>query len=204
MSARRDCLAECNDQGVALEDFKNTFCVRCYQPECTRSLFGQMKFEQRVLSWEERLFKAPPKMDKKDPRYLPLAQADFRTISVDKPTQVSVPQWLDPNDIPATPVEEPIEEAPATEPTPLVIPEDNGKVEEVEVQNTTPPVAPVEPSGVKVVPKHLLLMNTPPQPQMLPGASVQKPAVDPWAGPAPQTDEKASVVKRGAKIKMGG
>jgi len=196
MSNRKDFLAECNEHGVPVPDFQAAFCSRCMQPECTRSQHGKSKFDRRTLTWEDRLFLGVPKLSESDPRYLPILNADFRTIS-EGPTKVSIhnPSWNDPRDIPKNSAEI------AKVPLGTVSIESQPPLEE----NPEKSLAPTLPSVVKDLPKHLLLLNAPAQPSMLPGA-LQQPQPDPWAGPVPKGEPlpSAPIVKKGAKIKFGG
>lgn len=201
MSNRRDYLSECNDQKVPVEDFQRAFCSRCMQPECGRSQHGTTKFDQRTLTWEERLFLNVPTMTKDDPRYLPIVGQDFRTVDTGR-TSVAFPNappvWNDPRDIPQNPPPPPVTKA---EPVPTM-PEPEARPS----METETPLAPPPPAGVRNLPRHLLLMNTPPQPTMLPGAPEQQAPADPWAGPVPKEDAPppAPIVKKGARIKFGG
>lgn len=196
MSNRRDYLAECNDQGVSVQDFQAAFCTRCSQPECTRSQYGKSKFDQRTMTWEDRLFLSVPQMSKDDPRYLPIVGQDFRTIDTGRTTVAfpnAPPQWNDPRDLPKNPPPPPVTEA-SPEP---IMPETSG--------GAKAPGAPPHPVGVRNLPRHLLLMNTPSQPAMLPGAPELQAPADSWAGPVPKEEPPppAPVVKKGARIKFG-
>lgn len=95
---KRDFLSECNDQGVALQDFDLAFCQRCHQPECSRSQFGKSLFEQRVSTWEERLFTNPSKLSDTDPRLIQIRAKSFVDVPVSKSITVAG-GWLDPNDL---------------------------------------------------------------------------------------------------------
>lgn len=206
---RRDCLRECNNQGVPLEDFRLAFCVRCLQPECTRSTYGSSKFDQRTQTWVERLFTQVPRMDPTDPRFQEISGQGFSTIDLaanQDPGGGSA--WLDPRDlkpektsivvpagfIPPPPEEPVIQEAPAS-----------GPPVEVEV----PKVQPASTGKVgSNLPREVLLMNTVGhEGAYLPGAP-SKPAVepvkrDPWAAPEPVGPNEV-IVKRGATVRFGG
>jgi hypothetical protein len=73
----QDYLKECNDQGVPPDDFALQFCRRCRQPECSRSQVGESRFEQRVSTWEDRLFLQVPTMSPEDPRYPRISAQKF-------------------------------------------------------------------------------------------------------------------------------
>lgn len=188
MPERRDFLAVCNDQGVPLEDFQATFCVRCVQPQCSRSRAGGL-FETRVATWEERLFRAPPRMPKDDPLYGRIAAQRFIEIERGTVPEVKGPsEWLDPRAV----AEEPV---PAVGPRP--------------VKGPPPAVASVPSEPAAPRPVMTAPLNTPfAQGAMLEGAPPEAPRpVDAWA-PAVDTIETtpdlpaAPIVKAGAKIKF--
>src|SRR5690606_19815310 len=106
---RRDYLPVCNDKGVPLPEFQATFCVRCVQPECSRSRAGGL-FESRVASWEDRLFKNPPRMSKSDPLHAAIAAKRFIEIDVGRVPEVGGrSDWIDPRSLeePKTPTRRP-------------------------------------------------------------------------------------------------
>jgi hypothetical protein len=175
LSNQVDHLALCNEHNIPVPDFQATFCIRCLQKECSRSQYGKTQFETRVTTWEERLFKAPLRMDPKDDRYPIISGQKFLPIEAsDKGAPVD---WLDPKDIPVTKA--------------YSIP---SLVE----------VSPVVPEAPKVEsPKTTGLVNTPYRPrQMLEGFTKAPPVsvYDPWKAKAPI---QGTVVKPGAKIKLG-
>jgi len=190
MPDRRDFLSVCNDQGIPLTDFQTTFCVRCVQPECSRSRAGGL-FETRVATWQERLL-SPPRMAKDDPLYVALAAKRFIEIDTGPIPEVRGPaEWLDPRAIPdqlPAPVERPRPAKPPPNPP---------------AQPSAPGEAPR--AGVSRAP-----LNTPfVQGRMLDGAPAAAPKPDRWAvDPAtPATPSEAAgapIVKVGAKIKFGG
>lgn len=215
MAEKRDWLSTCNDQNVPVNDFKLAFCDRCSQPECTRSMFGTTKFDKRVGSWEARLFSDVPRMDKKDPRYLPIAGSNFKMYDLERvPSNFqakSQADWLDPRDLPELPAEE-TEAFVAESTTQTPEPELPSEPEPDIIQEVSRPLSekfPTSkpPAGVRNLPHSLLLMNTPTQSKVLSGAPAPLPKADPWAGPVPTeggTLPAAQVVKKGAKIKFGG
>lgn len=205
MTNKRDYLGECNDQGVPLEDFRLAFCVRCFQAECSRSKFGTTKFEQRVQTWEERLFHAP-QLPKTDPRWQQISAKKFLVLS--SGPAPAVREWIDPQtlDVPAPPAQIQPAPLPVVKPPPVAAkppePPPPVKVE------PPPPVIQKEepaPEPKPVQPKQNLFVNTPYAGPVMIGNSPSPPGVpekDPWAGPAPlKSGEK--VVTRGAKIKLG-
>lgn len=201
MADRKDYLSECNDHNVPVRDFQASFCARCFQPECSRSLHGKMKFDQRVATWEDRLFDQVPRMKENDPRYLPIAGAEFRTLGVPSVTSVAITggsEWHDPRNLPSPSEALTVPEEKKPTASSLVFDKIEPKSDELE---STP-----SPIGVRKLPRHLLLMNAPAQPLMLPGSLEPKPPVDRWAGPVPTEDVLPSepIVKKGARIKFGG
>lgn len=210
---KRDYLRVCNEQGVALEDFKLQFCDRCLQPECTRSQAGESKFEARVSNWQERLFTDVPRLDQNDPRFGSIRAKKFLEIDAGPVPEIrasSASSWVDPRDLdsgsqdldesPKNPQAsgEPVPSAPSTtqEPPPKTLAE----------EPTPPPPAPAQQQQQA----QANLMNTPfQQGQMLGGRP--RPAVpeakDPWAAPVPKRATETGdvkVVEPGARIKLGG
>ena len=179
MPERRDYLAVCNDQGVALNEFQQTVCVRCVQPECSRSRAGGL-FETRVSTWQERLFENPARMTGDDPRYASIAAKHFMEVDVVRSSARG--EWLD-----TQAVMEPVAAA-----KPRRARETAGKGPE-----------PAESAPARGVDS----LNTPfQQGTMLEGpapAPAPKPA-DPWAAP-PRTataPTPVNLVKPGARIKF--
>jgi len=87
MTQRRDFLKECHTQVISqvkeplpLTEFGSAYCVRCFQPECSRSTHGVTKFDQRVATWKERLFLEVPRMDSSDPLYKSISSKDFQPV----------------------------------------------------------------------------------------------------------------------------
>jgi hypothetical protein len=193
-----DCLKECNDQGVPLEDFRLAFCARCYQEECTRSQQGKSLFEARVSTWEDRLFNNVPRMDPNDPRYAILNAKRFLTIDVGRTPELQ--SWIDPLEV--------------KEPEPvLVVPaEPKPELKALEPEVNAPDLAPVvisEKIASPKIPNQVqTLMNTAvPSGQMI-GKKQQNASApvyrDPWASSSttPSADT-TKVVPRGAKIRLG-
>lgn len=205
MAEKRDELKVCNDQGVPLEDFKLAFCDRCLNQDCTRSIAGQSRFEQRVNTWYERLIEAPTKLDEADPRFNQIRAKRFIDVDPGPVPEIGRSAWVDPRDLteptpvldePAPPPQvtpEPVETAAASEPEPQQEPE-------------VPPQAP-PPQRLPAS-----FMNTPtPRPQMLAGEKkgATKPAqpvfVDPWEPQKPKpVEEGVQVVQPGARFRFGG
>lgn len=192
MPERRDYLSVCNDQGVPVPDFQATFCVRCVQPECSRSRAGGL-FETRVATWEERLFKSPPVMAKDDPLYGVLAAKRFVEVDKGRVPEVRGPsEWRDPralSDDPGEPVAAP---RPAPPPKPSM-------------GSPAAPPQPERPPSAARVP-----LNTPfAQGMMLDGSAPSAPKADRWevavpAAPTAPELRSAPIVKAGARIKFTG
>lgn len=214
MADRRDELKACNDQGIPLEDFKLAFCDRCLNPECTRSVAGQSRFEQRVSTWYERLFKAPDRLNEADPRFTQIRAKRF--IDVDPgpiPEVGRSSAWIDPRDlVAAAPEPQPEPEVEAVEldealSPPQVTPQpvETTPAPEPEQEPEVPPQpSPGRPPAG--------FMNTPtPRPQTLDGSkkAPTKPAqpvfVDPWEPQTPKpVEEGVQVVQPGARFRFGG
>jgi hypothetical protein len=188
----RDLLPECNDAGLDLVSFQADWCARCLNLECNRSLGGKSKFEARVSTWEERLFKNPPRMSPDDPRFEKIAAQKFITIDVGRTPGVSS-AWVDPTDLvePAAQAPEPV----ATKP-PVAT---SVEAPAATVQKDTGTPASASP------PIRLALGNAPDQSGKIlpshPSASISK--RDPWASPLP-SDTNETIVTPGASVKLRG
>jgi len=191
---RRDQLAECNTEREAIPVFQEAWCRRCINPECTRSLYGQSRFDLRVNSWEERLFRNPPRMDASDPRFQQIAGKRFLSLDVGPAPEVR--SWVDPSQVQA--------------PTPNLVadPTPVSPVREVSAPNPPPKPEPAlvvtEPKPIPAnSPKEILLMNTPNQGgRMLPGAPTlpNPPGPDAWSAPKPAEN----VIPVGGRVKLKG
>jgi hypothetical protein len=192
--------------GTPIDVLTREWCARCLNPECSRSAMGQSKFETRVLNWEEKLFKNPPKLAPDDPRFAQIVAHKFITIDVGRTPEIRS-EWIDPRDLkePEPPfvhsaqariivppsVPPPPESAPAAPPTP-------------EARPLSPPSDSGSPrSGPTLA---LVGANAPDQGgRMLRGSPTgpnNKGDADPWAPPEPP-DPADKVVQPGATIKMG-
>jgi hypothetical protein len=192
MAERRDYLPVCNDNGVPLPDFQAMFCVRCVQPECSRSRSGGL-FETRVASWEDRLFKDPPRMEKSDPLYAALTAKRFIEIDVGRVPEVGGrSDWVDPRalDEPKTPTRKP-RKAKSTKAAELP--------KELETPKEPPP-ARVERSSAARAPRNTEFR----QGTLLGEPGKTATPVDPWAAPPPAAPSTPPVplVQVGAKIRF--
>lgn len=189
---RRDLLAECNTERIALPEFQEGWCRRCINPECGRSLFGQSRFDLRVNTWQDRLFKNPPRMDASDPRFKAIAGQRFLSVDTSAPPEVR--GWVDPLEAPQPIV------APVVIPPPVVVQEPIAVPESV-VDQGSPEPTPQEPTPPTPAPD-FLSMNAPSQGgRMLSGVRTPMPVPrDPWE--APNTPE--NMVPVGGRVKMRG
>jgi hypothetical protein len=209
--AKLDFLKECNTHGVPLEDFKQQFCDRCFQPECTRSQHGGSKFERRVTTWEDRLFKNPPKMDRGDPRYQQISAKKFLTIQTPIQVRGQKAAWMDPRElveklpIPEVRIKTPVI-PPILKPEPIPEPVAQKEIAQVVQKPPEPKTEPKQAPGVAGS-----LMNTPSVgAQMLQGHKKEEPPAkkDPWiVNPgvtgSGQSGDVGKVVQPGAKIRFG-
>lgn len=193
MPNQLDCMGECNEHRIPLQEFEQTFCIRCIQPECARSLYGKQRFDKRVATWHERLFSQVPQMDVQDPRFQLIHQQGFLDIDVGPTPEVrSNPDWSTPNQEPvpqatSTLAETPTEEEGVSSPV----------VEEAKEVSKVP----------LTLPKHLLTMNTPNKEGYRlnqPDTKGPEPKADCWEAPTSETVSKTTVVRPGAKVRLGG
>jgi len=200
MSTRRDFLKECHSQvagkvkePLTFELFSESFCTRCLQPECTRSSHGKTKFDQRVTSWEDRLFLKVPRMDPGDPRFESIAGQEFSPVQ----ESLIVHGWGTEGE-PEPPmafIPEPVQKA-VTEESPAII--------------EPLPVYPQPDESTTSISRDTLLMNTPVViEQYLPGAQKQsvpvrstKKNVGSWGAPE-QSAPSEVIVTAGATVRFG-
>lgn len=199
---RRDQLLECNTAKESLRDFQETWCKRCVNPECTRSMFGQSRFDVRVNTWEDRLFKNPPRMDSSDPLYNLIAGKKFLTIETGRAPEIR--GWVDPSE----PVEEPVRvEVPPVKTVPTVVtptvvtPTVVAAPEKApsSVRQATVEPAPTRPPdrGTESFPINTQFQGG----RMLNGVRGQQaPPRDPWAAPTPAEN----IVPVGGRVKFKG
>ena len=191
-ASRRDLLGECNIGQFPLDVFQSQCCSGCFNPECSRSLFGQSRFDLRVGQWEKALFTDVSRMSPDDPRYNSLAGKKFLTIDTGRTPEIRS-DWVDPRDvsretppIQASPV--PIQVSPPVESAPQV-----------------PEPLPIPAQQSTGVPTQLLLANTPASSGIMlasaPAKPLATPSRDPWATPEAPKDP---VVPVGGRVKLGG
>lgn len=177
---KRDYLKECNEHKVPVEDFRQQFCNRCFQPECTRSQHGKSLFEARTSDWEERLFLNVIRMDPSDPRFKTLSAKNFQSVDVGRVPEVGRSEWRDPLEFDKSQeVGQEIVSVPEPKP--------EQKTEEPPRSETPLPLNTPVKSGQ-------MIGGRPPQPS--------SPVSDPWAA-KPAAAAGDNVVKPGAKIKLG-
>lgn len=189
--AKSDLLAECNNLKAPLQDFAEAFCSRCLQGDCTRSQSGKSRFEQRVSTWEERLFTNVVRMNQKDERFSRISAQNFVSLRTSSSGDAS--SWVDPRSlesskafsIPSQELLQPAIEAPVPESAP----------------NPRSLESPVESPA-------LGLVNTPNRSGQMIGGDTQKPSSlvsDPWQSIKPTQPLRPGevIVKPGAKIKLG-
>jgi len=204
MKKRLDLYGECNLKQAPVDVFTAECCMRCINPECTRSQFGTSHFDARSQNWFERLFLDVPRMDPGDPRFNDIRAQKF--LLIQPAIAVNTSAWVDPRSLEAPKVEAPIIAAP-TPATPVIEPPASPPVvveviqPEVSSEPITPPV--VERGDRRVDPT----INTPPKSGQMIGSKSSsagqgwvQPTIPP---PGPQMDN-AKVVRTGAKIKLGG
>lgn len=201
--AKNDYLAVCNNHGVPLADFAESFCKRCLNPECSRS--SQGSFAQRVSNWQERLFLHPSKMDPADPRYSVIAAQKFMTLD---PEMLSQPgggsAWIDPRDLESRVVMVPVSRPQQAPPVPPI------KAEAPEPPVAVNAQAPLEkPQDVPktiplVAPPRQAPLQTPfQQGRMLESTSktsAPKPK-DSWDAPQ-KSEDGAKIVSPGTKVRF--
>lgn len=212
--SKEDYLSYCNNQGVAVEDFKAAFCSRCFNPTCSRSLAGQSLFEGRIHTWHDRLFENPQSLPKEDPRYALISAVNFLEVPVGPIPIVgqSAPTsaWMDPRDLGA------VHESPKPEPQKVAGPRAQASEPEetmgLELIPSKPPEAPQKSAEQQVqpavnVPRQAPLQTPFQQGVMIGNAPVPQasPPKDPWAASPSQEEATApvKVIQPGGKIRFG-
>jgi len=214
-----DFLSECNQQGMAPEEFQQVFCQRCKQPHCTRASWGSSRMDVRVQEQIQRLLH-PVQVDPNQAKYAHLV--DFDDMSrramqqeiadsrgdwevpeipvIDGQIQITSPAHVDAAvRAMSRTLAEPLED----------VEESFEDVEEPEVdaspepQPGPTPKAPVQ-KGEKI--NAPTAKNTPNrQGVMLDGGPPpeSKPARDPWEPPPNAVPSSARKVPVGGTVKMG-
>lgn len=200
MSQRRDLLGECNTERLPLNEFNEGWCRRCVNPECSRSLFGQSRFDLRVNSWEDRLFLNPPRMDPSDPRYDLVSKQKFLSIDTSAPPEIR--SWVDPM---AQPMHEPTPHfiEPKVKPAPPALKSEPPPVVSEEPSVPSQALAPRPQVSSPTIRPEVLSMNAPNQGgKMLSGVRNPQPVPprDPWAAPEPAEN----VIPVGGRVKLKG
>lgn len=202
-----DLYHECNVDGASVDDFTAQCCMHCINPECSRSSFGQSKFDLRVSTWEERLFSQVPRMDPADPRYSSISAQKF--LAINPPLGAVRSNWVDPRDLDSSSgaTDQPAPTPSPTPPTstPEVKEEAIEKPAEPPVELKDEPTPPPPPSSPPKAPPGLAYTNTQTQHgQMIPQKNPPPTPKSDWSAPVPTTDtENVKVVKPGEKIKIG-
>jgi hypothetical protein len=203
------------------EHFAEAWCNQCLNPDCSRSTHGKTRFDQRTLTWEERLFTQVPRMSPQDPRYLQITRQAFHTIDVGPTPEVRTSAWHDPRDLGAEPAPThfvaPAPPPQAVVPAPVALPAapvvtrpvmPRAPAAELKAQPVLPTPAP--PAARPAQPAQPIVpLNTPAQKgRMLHGAPPPQPAPDPWGGPlkpaVPSAPGRDVIVTPGAKVRLGG
>lgn len=199
-ASRRDLLSECNNTQEPLDSFQEGWCRRCINPECTRSLFGQSRFDVRVNTWEDRLFKNPPRMDSADPLFKIISGKKFLSIDTSQPPEIR--SWVDPDQ---TSNVVPRQELKATKvvETPPPPPVPAPSIPEPPALNPVEVVEPkkVEPKTNSGTPEFLSMNTTFQGGRMLSGVrGSQTVPRDPWSAPEPAEN----IVPIGGRVKFKG
>lgn len=227
-----DLLPECNDQHIAPNEFKSTFCRMCRNNTCVNAQWAGSMWEQRVSTQVARLLTEPAFADERDGRFDHIRALNF--IGVDAPLVInSADPWQGPKDTTPAPIKNPstlaVDAALAalgrkTPPaSPIFV--DTKTLPVVKVDTPTLPrieVQPRKPAYQPPDPQPPTPRATPPAPQspdlvgmamntefpdggvMIDGTPVE--ATAPRTPPAhdPWSPVSGKVVPAGARIKMGG
>lgn len=226
---KRDLLQVCmkglGPNPPTLPEFKAVFCDRCLQKECTRSQAGTSLFEQRVNTWEERLFKNPKKLPQDDPRFAQITAQRFVDIASRQGTSIPIigqspPQtssWVDPRDLeqappppaPSPPMRERSQEPAPEKTTPFQKSAPPEKTDSEPTKVTKPseeqPLVPPKPKAPPPGPLNAPA-NTPFTQGTMIGSPKQSvsPSKDAWSAPTPDpVGEGVRVLKPGEKFRFG-
>ncbi len=186
---RADYLGECNSANVPERDFTLTFCNRCLQQECTRSLVGKSRLEQRVQDWEEKLFVNPSRLEPSDLRFAGICAKRFLHV---QPSIELRGSWIDPKDLGEN-QSSTMKAAVIPSPSPVPLPPDADRPasEPPGPPDTDPdPAPPVHEMGNTAFRHGQMLATAPKAPTAFPVYN-------------PPQQHAAKVVKPGARIRMG-
>lgn len=203
-----DLYAECNGGQAPEEIFREACCSRCVNPDCSRSMYGKTKFEDRVQNWHERMFSNVPRMAADDERYSQIAGQRFLLID---PVSLGggSSAWVDPRDLEPKPmvhVQRPIPSPPppvVSAPEPIKTPEPPEPPKAQEPPSAAPATVPSAPVSQASVAAGAL--NTPIKGGQMLTKKGPEPASGGWVTPPPPAihEPGAPVVKTGARIKIG-
>lgn len=132
----KECMSEVGN--VPLDQFNQIYCLRCGNQECARSKVSN-SFESRVKTWEDRLFRNPPRAADDDPRFDNIRAKNFRPIG-----QQSL-EIHDTQQIPITPLKEENPKPAPEPPPPLPKPEAVAPKPAVQPKPAPAPPAPASP-----------------------------------------------------------
>lgn len=71
---------ECFDRQMPPQQFEQTFCGRCRNPECDLARWASSRWEARIRTQEDRLLRNPQFMDPRDPRFAQVQKRPFRSL----------------------------------------------------------------------------------------------------------------------------
>lgn len=204
-------LDECNDQKIPPRDFKETFCKRCRNQNCSNAGWSSSSFDERVRTQVDRLLINPHRARPEDTRFDPIRAMHFIEVAAAIAIARKADPWAgpgvhlaDPN--PETVKSQVVEEAVSRlaetrgkkPPAPTIVAVDTESPASPDPEPAPRPPAPEKPtSSINTeFPEEGVMIGGGSVPSNPTATSVSE--ADPWA-PKP----KVIVVPRGAKIKMG-
>lgn len=178
-----DYLLECNNLRVSEQDFTQQFCVRCANTECSRARPRGSRFDERVATWESRLFLDVPRLNPQDPRYQQAANQPFTEVA---------PGWGDPYEVQGPKGEVPAEQPPSQEAI-VEAPQPEAAAPAQTPQNVP---ARFQAGGLNTLNQGPIMLGSP---------AVTPKEQDPWAGPqaAPLVPGER-IISPGGRVKFGG
>jgi len=134
---KSDFLKECMSEvgNIPLDQFNLVFCRRCGNQECSRSRLNN-SFQTRVQTWEDRLFKNPPRASEDDPRFSNIRSKKFLPIGKNS-YEIHTTQ-----NIPVIPLKEEPKASPIQPPSPSPTP----------IQPPSPTPTPIQPPPAPIAP----------------------------------------------------